>query len=320
MLDELLGRAELKARIDELEAEVDSLEARYEAESERRADAVRARQEAEERVNRLEDRIADLEGRLAAETEEGDADLAFRGRESLSGPRLREVLARLDSVDTAAEGALTAFVTDDGELPAPVARAVGDRTPLVRRAAPCLVCTDDAGLVAVTLSPPCPPAPFVDWSDGFALDDGWFHPGPGDALALVRSDLFVVGVFGGDDADGDTDVGDLDHDGDDTGWTVVETVESDVKSAHSKGGFSQGRFERRRDAQVDDHVDRARDALDAVVRDHDPDRVVVVGERTVLGAFETRADHLARVDATGDPETAFAAAATDFFTTRLSLL
>ena len=311
MLDELLGRAELKERIAELEAEVDSLEARYEAESERRADAVRARQEAEERVNRLEDRIADLEGRLAA-TADVDADLAFRGSEALSGTRLREVLARLGSVETDVEGALTAFVDDDDHgLPEGVTEAVGDRAPLVRRAAPCLLCADDAGLVAVTLSTPCPPEPFVGWDDGFAVDTGWFLPQPGDALALVRSDLFVVGVYGGSDEGEDER---------DSGWTVVETVESDVKSAHSKGGFSQGRFERRRDAQVDEHVEEALGALDAVADAHDVGRLLVTGERTVLGAFEDRAHHVARVDASGDPEVAFEAAVREFFTARLSLL
>jgi peptide subunit release factor 1 (eRF1) len=298
MLDELLGRAALKERIDELETEIDHLEARYEAESDRRADAVRARQEAEERVNRLEDRIADLEGRLETADDDGGPDVPFRGRETLSGARLREVLSRLRSFEAAPEGALTTFVGADRDLPGAVSKAVGDRTPLVRRAAPCLVCVDDAGLVAVTLSPPCPPEPFVDWNDGFALDDAWFLPRPRDALALVRSDLFVVGRF-------------------DRGqWTVVDAVESDVKSNHSKGGFSQGRFERRRDAQVDEHLETAREALDAV----DYDRLLVAGERTVLGGFEDGADHLARVDASGDPAEAFDAAVDDFFTTRLSLL
>lgn len=298
MLDELLGRAELKERIADLEEEVGHLEARYEAESDRRAEAVRARQEAEEQVNRLEDRIADLEGRVEARDDADD--LSFRGRETVTRARLRSILARLRSFETDAEGALTAFVHADG-LPEAVESAVGDRSPLVRRAAPCLVCVDDAGLVAITLDPPAPPEPFSTWSDGFELDDRWFLPQAGDALALVRSDLFVVGTY----------------DRTDTGsWEIVETVESDVKSAHSKGGFSQGRFERRRDAQVDEHVEKSVDAL----RGLDADRLIVVGEKTVLGAFEDRADHLARVDASGDPEDAFAAAVDDFFTTQLALL
>lgn len=299
MLDELLGRAELKERIANLEEEAGHLEARYEAESDRRAEAVRARQEAEEQVNRLQDRIADLEGRLEARSGD-EEDVSFRGREVLTRARLRSILARLRSFRTDAEGALTAFVHPD-DIPETVESAVGDRSPLVRRAAPCLVCVDDAGLVAVTLDPPAPPEPFAAWSDGFELDDAWFLPRVGDALALVRSDLFVVGTYDRTNAEE---------------WEIVETVESDVKSAHSKGGFSQGRFERRRDAQVDEHVEKSLDALGEL----DTDRLIVVGEKTVLGAFEDRADRLARVDASGEPEEAFAAAVDDFFTTQLSLL
>ncbi len=63
-VDELLGRASLRERIDELEDENERLRKRYEAESDRRAEATTARQDAEERINRLEDRIAQLEGEL----------------------------------------------------------------------------------------------------------------------------------------------------------------------------------------------------------------------------------------------------------------
>ncbi|WP_251342645.1 Vms1/Ankzf1 family peptidyl-tRNA hydrolase [Haloplanus halophilus] len=296
MLDSLLGRAELKARIEELEEEKRHLERRLDAESDRRADAVTARQEAEERVNRLEDRVADLEGRL----DDGDADagatLAPRGTTDLRGDRLDEVLARLRSVETGSEGALTAMVGES--VPDAVADALGDRAPLVDRAAPCLVCTDDAGLVSVALAPPLAPAPFVEWGDGFRLDSDWFHPPDGLTVALVRSDLFAVGRYDG-------------------GALVdVETVETDVQGSHSKGGFSQARFERRRDEQVAAHLEDCRDALDA----RDPDSLVLLGERTVLDDLDREASAVAAVDATGEPEAALHDAVDDFFTTRLTLL
>jgi peptide subunit release factor 1 (eRF1) len=294
MLDSLLGRAELKARIEELEEEKRHLERRLDAESERRADAVTARQAAEERVNRLEDRIADLEGRL---DEEGEAaDIEPRGVEALRGDRLDTVLDRLRSVDAGAEGALTAAVAAD--VPADVSDLLADRTALVSRAAPCLVCVDDAGLVSVALDPPLAPDSFVEWGDGFRLDDDWFHPSDGLTVALLRSDRFAVGVY----EDGDL--------------TDVETVETDVKSAHSKGGFSQSRFERRRDEQVAAHLE---DCL-AVLDRRDPDRLILLGERTVLDDIDREAAAVEPVDASGDPEDALADAARSFFTTRLTLL
>ncbi|RLM57279.1 hypothetical protein DVK02_05740 [Halobellus sp. Atlit-31R] len=311
MLDELLGRAELKARIEELEEEKRHLDRRAEAEEERRSEAARKRQEAEAEINRLEDRIEGLEERVERLSGTEAAEVAFRGTEDLRAERRDEVLSRLTSFETAAEGALTAMV--DETVPEAVSDALGERAALVRRAAPCLVCVDDAGLVAVALDPPAPPAPFAEWGPGFRLDRSWFAPVEPTWVALVRSDLFALGVYDGEVL------------------TLVDDVESDVMGSHSKGGFSQARFERRRDQQVDAHLERARDAitahLDADVDENavgapvpDDPELVVLGEQTVLGQFTDLADRTATVDASGEPDEALRRAVREFWTVRLSLL
>lgn len=297
----LLGRltgateAALRDAIEDLEDERDRLAAQLDAERERRAAAVSDRQDADERVNRLEDRIADLEGQLE-QVDGGTVGPTARGRERLRGPALRTVLDRLASVAAPDEGALTAMVT--GDVPRAVREAFDEWTILVERAAPCLAVTDDAGLVAATLEPPLPPDPFVTWADRFQLDRSWFEPTDHHAVALVRSDTFAYGGYDGADR------------------VAFEGFTSDVKATHSKGGFSQGRFERRRDAQVDEHLDRCT----AVIETRDPDRLVVVGEGTLLGAFEDRAIATATVDASGDPEPALDRAVEDLWTTRLTLV
>lgn len=296
MLDELLGRAALKERVAELEDENRRLQEQLDAEQRRRADAQTARQDAEQRVNRLEDRVAELEDRVER-AEGGDPDLAFRDTARLRGDRLDAVLDRLDSVDAAPEGALTAMVPDDG-LPESVREAFGDRAALVARAAPCVAITDDAGLVSAALAPPLPPDPFAAWEDGFRLDRAWFQPTGRYALAVVRADVFALGEYRGRER------------------VSFRGFESDVRADHSKGGFSQGRFERRRDDQIAAHLDRCRDAL----ADRDPDTLYVVGETTLLGEFDDVADCTAPADATGDPEQALDAAFDDFWTTRLYLV
>ena len=290
MLDELLGRAALRERIEELEEELHHAERRAEAEDERRAEAVRARQEAEERVNRLEDRITELEHRVER-GERDEPDLEFRSREEARGDRLTRVLDRLESFRANEEGALTAAVS--GSVPDEVREALETRSSLVSRAAPCVAVADDAGLVCAALAPPIQPDDFSTWSDRFELDREWFRPSGGSVFALVRSDLFALGVYDGDER------------------VEFTGFESDVKGNHSKGGFSQGRFERRRDAQIDEHVERALDEL----AEYDADRTIVVGERTVLGEFEEVATHTATADSTGDPEEALDDAFREFWTT-----
>lgn len=297
MLDDLLGRTELKERIEALEEEVHGLERQLDAENERRREAVAARQEAEERANRLEDRIADLEGQVANARGESEGDAApaatrYRRRESLGGARLEEVLDRLDGVETGPEGALSAFVPDGREAPDAVGDAFGDRATLVASAAPCIAYADDAGLVSVALDPPVEPEPFASWDDGFRVERAWFRPTGRFAFALVRSDTFALGVYEGGER------------------ASVRGFTTDVKSKHSKGGFSQGRFERIREGQIRDHLEKCHEAVDAV----EADRLFVAGEGSLLDEFD--ADATASVDATGDPEAALSDAFHDFWTTR----
>lgn len=291
MLDDLLGRTELKERIADLEEEKDRLRRQLEAESDRRTDAVSARQDAEERCNRLEDRIADLEGRLEDASSDTGAAPTFRRREDVHGRRCEGVLDRLASMETGSEGALTAMV--DESLPAPVRELLGERAALVSRAAPCLVVADDAGIVAAALVPPIPPEPFVHWGDGFRIDRTWFQPTGRYTIALVRADLFAAGTYEGDEQ------------------VDFEGFESDVRSDHSKGGFSQGRFERRRDEQIEDHIEESR----SVLQDLDAEATYVVGDGQLVGEFA--ADVTAAVDATGEPEAALEDAVRDFWTTRV---
>jgi hypothetical protein len=289
MLDDLLGRTALRERIEELEEELHHTERELAAERDRRREAVTDRQSAEERVNRLEDRIADLEGRVDS-AEDGTPELGFRREERLRGKRLASVRSRLASFDAGPEGVFTAMI--DGEVPGEFADLLGDRVPLLRRATPCLAVADDAGTLAVVLDPPVAPTPFAEWGDTPRVDEAWFRPVGRHVVGLVRADLFALGRF-----DGEERVG-------------FEGFESDVKADHSKGGFSQGRFERVRDGQIDAHVERCREALADV-----EGPLYLTGERGVLSSFEDVATVTKPVDATGDPESALTDAVRSFWTT-----
>lgn len=296
MIDELLGRAELKEQIEELEAEKEQLERQLEAESNRRADAVSERQTAQERANRLEDRVTELEDRVDRLQSQDGLELEFGARFDLRVDRLAEVLDRLRSFETGPESALTAIVDDESDLPGALVETFGSRVPLVRRAVPGVVYADDHSIVSVVLRPPIAPEPGVRWDDTFRVEEEWFRPTGRFAFGLVRSDVFALGIYEG------------------TERVSFEGFETDVKSDHSKGGYSQGRFERRRDEQIDSHVDRAIEELRAV---GPVDRTILVGEQTVLDDLGDYGDVISTSDARGDPKPALEDAFADFWTTRL---
>jgi len=297
MLDDLLGRTELKAEIADLEAEIEDLESHLEREQERRTEAVTERQEAQRRANRLEDRIEQLEDTVQR-LESDETTLSVRRETTLRGPRLAELLDRLDSVETDPEGALSAYISDGHDLPQEVRRVLGERAALVSRATPCLLVADDAGLLSVCLRPPVAPEPFVEWRDKFHIEREWFRPRGRYTLALVRSNLFAMGTYQGEER------------------VAFHGFDSDLKSQHSKGGFSQSRFERLRDEQIDEHLDRCLAALE----ERETDRLYVVGERSVLGEVMHLADATDAVDATGNPEDALADAVHEFWTVQLRVV
>ena len=223
------------------------------------------------------------------------AEVGFRREETLRGDRVGEILDRLRSFEGAPESVLTAYV--DGPVPEDddLRALLGDRTSLLSRAAPCLVCVDDAGLLAAALRPPVAPDPFRERAATPTVQRSWFRPTGRFALALVRSDTFAVGVY------------------EETERVDFEGFESGVKSDHSKGGFSQSRFERLRDEQIERHLEKCESALDAI----EADRLYVVGDRRLIGEFDADADATAAVDATGKPEPALADAFADFWSVRL---
>jgi len=295
MLDELLGRADLKERIESLESEKDDLEDRLDAERRRRKEAVTERQEAQREVNQLQDRITQLEDQIDRLRDE-DRSLTYRNREDCSGRRRSAVLDRIESVSNGPESVLTAVLVDDHDIPRPVRAAFGKRAALVARAAPCLAVADDAGVLSAALSLPVVPEPFQTWSDSVELDRSWFEPTGEHTVALVRSDLFAMGVYDGRER------------------TAFHGFDSDLEENHSRGGFSQARFERLRDEQIDSHLERSREAL----RERPADApLYVVGERSVLHEVSGPADATATVDATGDPEQALDRAVEDVWTVTL---
>lgn len=300
MLDDLLGRTALKEEIERLEvelAEYEDLQERLDRETRKRKEAVTDRQEAEREVNRLEDRIEQLEDRVER-LQSDETTISIRREETLRGRRLGEILDRLESFETSQEGALTAFIQDGTDMSRDVREAFGERAALVRRAAPCLALTDDAGLIAVCLRPPVAPEPFVEWGEAFSFEREWVQPRGRYTLALVRSDVFAMGTYVGDER------------------TAFQGFDSELKSKHSKGGFSQARFERLRDEQIDNHLDRCRAALEDV----EAERLFVVGEQSVLGEVMHLAGVTAAVDATGDPEEALDDAWQDFWSVQVRIL
>ncbi len=301
MIDTLLGRAGLKERIEELEAELAELEAerdrlqeQLDAAEDRRADAVSDRQDAQERVNRLEDKVTQLEDTVERLRDE-DNEISFRSIDEVRGRRLGRILDRLESFEAREEEVFTTMV--EGHASSATRDAFGERTALVERASPCLAITDDEGLLSVALRPPVAPEPFEKWGERVEIDREWFRPTGRYAVALVRADLFALGEYAGDEQ------------------LSAAGFQTDVKGDHSKGGYSQARFERLREEQVRRHLNKCQKKIE----ERSAEQLLLLGDAEAIDRLETEvdADATGTVDASGKPQPALKKAVRKFFTVRM---
>ncbi|MDZ7687817.1 MAG: Vms1/Ankzf1 family peptidyl-tRNA hydrolase [Halobacteriales archaeon] len=289
MLDDVLGKTELKERIKELEEELNGLEDRLESEERKRKTEAREKQEAYERANKMESKVQELEDRLerAGEDEE---DASFRVARTVRGTTLSNSLDFLESARSGEDGLTTMHVASGDRVPDEFETETTAALQRVESKTGFVAFGDDAGLLRVALVPPLAVEETrVEHGPRFALDRSLFELPEPHAVAVIRSDEYAGGVYSGGER------------------LAFSSRSSEVKSQHSKGGYSQGRFERARDEEVKKHVRESADEFDATLAGHDVKHVFVAGESRVASDFAdeitTRVPVLKRTtDATGSGE------------------
>lgn len=287
MLDDLLGRTKLKERISELETECNRLESQLEAEQERRADAKTARQAAEERLNRLKDKIADLEGQLQ-QANSSSEEVGFRSKRTINGQQRNQIVHRLEAIEWEPESICSASIQTN--IPDDVIELVPNRIQLIQRILPCIVYVDEAGFLALAMKVPMQPPQFCSWNSSPQIKREWIAPPENYSIGLVRSDTFAFGILKNEEL------------------VDFEGIKSPVKSQHSKGGYSQRRFERLREEQIDTHLDKCKSVLNEA-----PEPRIVVGDRQIIRRLSDIATVTKASDVTGHTKDALSDAVWDFW-------
>ncbi|MFP4632611.1 MAG: Vms1/Ankzf1 family peptidyl-tRNA hydrolase [Halobacteriales archaeon] len=271
-LDSLLGRERLKRRIRELESEVESLESRLESADERRAQAETEKQEAYEQRNRLENKVEELRDRLERAEETEDDDVVADVTE-IPAREVDEVVDLLSSVGGEAERLTTAYVEPGGSLPDGLPERVYAALSNVDPPSGMAVYLDYHGVTDVCLLPlRRVNQTKVEHGRSFDVDTTLFSMPRSYAVAVVRADSFAAGVY---------------REGSRVDFGSHDT---DVKSDHSKGGFSQKRFERLRDEQIKHHVDASADTLEDLVAEYEVEALYLLGAADLTGELAERVD------------------------------
>lgn len=259
--DKLLGKEELKKKVEELEEELEEAERKREEaeegaekERERAREAITEKQELNEEINRKKDKIESLEGRVRKKEYVEEALGSEIQSNTLSREDLMSFIEKLGSIESDREDLLTAYIPGDSGLEKLSDGAIQNELTLNQLKS--IQSLDwktgkilfHANHLATLLVKPPLPVNVEEWelSDGLETSRLEKQLGREVGLIFLSAGGSAVCIFG-------------------EGVEKFRLVESEIKSKHSKGGFSQDRFERRREEEIKKHLERVEEAYEELL-------------------------------------------------------
>lgn len=229
---DLFGKKALKTRIKELEEKIEELQKyrkRWEKEKKRYKEAVTEKQEADKKINRMEDRIATLKDRL----ESGEKkDLESFDREKIGVSRAYRYLKQLSKLETGRNTLTSYKPPEKGFLNSGMSE---------------MFLHEPLTIKSVFMTPlMLKEKEFV--SDRFVTEHF--------LEKLDSRTLFIHFSAGG------SGIGIFEN----RKPYEISVIRSDIKSKHKKGGYSQKRFERLREQQIESHREKVEKKLDQYLK------------------------------------------------------
>lgn len=281
LVDKILGKDELKDRIevlqqrvDELQEEKENLKKRYEKDRERTKEAVSEKQELHERINKKEDKIQSLKDKLRKRDMVDKASGGATDNEGLDRSSLESILAKLESIESGDEDLFTVYLPSDGSVGGLGGRG-NIRSELTLNKLKKLKNTDSRtgkilfhspDIIDFFLLPPLP-VEEEEWSksDGFLLEPLKEQLDKRLGFIFLSAGGSGVAVF-------------------DDGIDKTDVIGSEIKNKHKKGGFSQDRFSEQRENELKSHVEEVQNRAYEIFEDIDV--LVVSGSEEMIGQLE----------------------------------
>jgi peptide subunit release factor 1 (eRF1) len=265
-LGKISGKGHLEIEIDRLNSrvvklELDLLNTRTQLEKKEALarQAVADRQDAESRLKQQLVRVQTLSHELETIRIESPEKLEFRQIENLSPLALKAYISKLSSLRSPADDLLTVYLPCGTRLSGLLSEKIIDLIEeeiqiLLERLEPktgFVLFYDCHHMICEAIVLPIPvKSPYWELADSFATS----------FLEEIMSkdySILVLILHSGESFIGFAPYGQV--------FDIKEFVRSSVKEKHSKGGFSQRRFERLREEDISHHMDKVFEALDKVL-------------------------------------------------------
>lgn len=290
LIGKISGKEQLELEIDRLNSQIVRLEldlrsAKNQLEKKEilARQAVADRQEAEVLLNQERIRTQTLSHELETLRAESEDKLKFRGIETLSPQAVQAYLSRLGSFHAPADDLLTVYLPSGTRLSEIMSEKILERVEEETRTlldrldseTGIVLFYDFHRMIGEAIAPPFPitsPA----WQLGRSFDISLLE----ETLSKDYRMLVLV-LHAGESFIGFTP--------DARVFDTEELIRSSVKEKHSKGGFSQRRFERLREEDIAHHMDKVIEALDRVLEENRSiDFVILSGDFQLIGEIRKR--------------------------------
>lgn len=291
MLKKIFGKKEqdhinsLEAQLKQLILEKDSITARLEAKEEIARKAVSQKQVVEEELNAANKKIETLEYELSKMRQKKASELNFRNISNISRQAMNRYLFQISSIRAMENSLITVYLKSGESLSHldnsnDLIDSLGLKNisfiDKLESSTGILVFYDTNQMIQEAVVPFLPLE-----SSSWKLENS-FDTAPLLNLIEKEVNLLILLIHAGESFIGIT--------GSPDSFTSHQIVRSSVKGKHTKGGWSQRRFEKLRDEDIQHHLEKVSGALHSMVKESsiEIDFIVAVGDSRLV--FETLKD------------------------------
>lgn len=258
----------LKAKILELEEKNSKLKLQVEKKEDKTKKTLAARQEVDRELNEAKQQIRSLENELAKIRKETKGELNFRFSENFFKNRLYDILFLLDSIQSRTATLITIYLAKDettANIPSDIASLIdSSERALIEKIdshTGKVIFYDTDGIIKLVML-----TVFPILHSKYSLERHFDL----ETLknSLKRDKTLVINAHAGE-----TFIGIVEDDV----FVEHEVVRSSVMGKHSKGGWSQKRFQSLVEEDVRHHADKVRSSLDTLLGKHRDIEYVIAG-------------------------------------------
>ena len=251
----------LQSHIVELEIDIKRLQTRLGKRDHISKTSVSVKQEIESKLNEANIKIETLMHERNEMKNEASGDIRFRGVDSLSALRFSDYLSQLKSLKSDRESLITVYVPKGQSLSDlkndNIMEQIDENSQhllgKIDSQTGYVLFYDQFGMVREAVAPAFPiKEPMLKFGETFDVKKLKLmsNKDVGVCVVIVHAGESFVGFAS-----------------DNNGFEIHQVVRSSVKAKHTKGGFSQRRFEKLRDEDIAHHIEKVQKAIKNVLDD-----------------------------------------------------